>query len=213
MEIESKAIINEQQLRKLLTYRSFGPYNASRVKDALVKSDTYYSLVNPFIRIRTEHIINSWYTDLLQSDYIVEAALDFFDLEKNFSPMCENAYFTLKEKYTDAQGVESNIEKETFVENTEALEYFLESINFKKCFEKTKRSISFCVDTDERQLHLEIVKVNASDIYLEVECTGVDDKSESEQEAAKADIKKFFKDVLDIEEFENRSWLAILTNS
>lgn len=143
MEIESKAIINEQQLRKLLTYRSFGPYQVSRIKDALVKSDAYYSLVNPVIRIRTEYVIISWYTDLLQSDCVVESALDFFDLEKNFCPICENTYFTLKEKYTDAQGVESNIEKETFVENIEALEYFLESTNFKKCFEKTKRSISF----------------------------------------------------------------------
>ena len=212
MEIESKAIINEQQLRKLLTYRSFGPYQVSRVKDALVKYDAYYSLVNPVIRIRTEYAINSWYTDMLGSSYIEEAALDFFDLEKTFSPMCENTYFTLKERYVDAQGVESNVEKETFVENAEALEYFLESLNFKKCFEKTKRSISFYVDTSERRLHLEIVRVNASDIYLEIECTDVDDKSESEQEAVKADIKKFFKDVLDIEEFESRSWLSLLTN-
>lgn len=138
------------------------------------------------------------------------AALEFFNFNQTLSGMCPTrTYVTVKEKHTDARGRETNSEYESEVTNKPAIEELYKAMNFKPYFEKDKRSISFYIEIEGKKLHAEIVSVNASKIYLEIEaCTD----SENAKEYGDL-IAHFFKEAFNITEFDGRSWAEIIGES
>lgn len=232
MEVEMKAKISTKDLESLLTKEDFGFCKTNEIREFFIKKDTYYSfngekIKKPknVVRIRDEKYIDTWnpgqvkplrlhsmdgvkrddeYSNISIMNY---AALEFFNFNiKNFEAENEQTVLTIKEKHTDKKGIESNVERESEVFSTDGVEAFLEMTNFKKYFEKEKRSISFYTVVDNCHLHLEIVSVNASELYLEIECITEPGCVVTCQNA----IKKFFKEALNIEEFDGRSWAEII---
>ena len=237
MEVEMKAAINEDQLKALLNTEDFGFCKTNEVRDFLVKKDTYYSFNGERVnkpkyiqRIREEILVASYNPG---KEYTIEqikrrgdtgeevtvqtnmnlftyACLEFFNFNRTLKAMCSTrTYVTVKEKHTDARGRESNSEYESEVTNKSAIEELYRVMNFKPYFEKDKRSISFYIEMEGKKLHAEIVSVNASNIYLEIEaCT------DSENAKDYADlIARFFKEAFNITEFDSRSWSEIVGES
>ena len=240
MEVEMKAVLNDDQLRKLLNNEDLGICKTNEIREFLVKKDTYYSFNGEKIkkpkhitRIRKEAYIDAWnpgqkkpmhpidlatgreHTEETHDiDIFSHAVTSFFNFNFDPVPNHEDIYLTIKEKHTDEKGIETNVENESRMYDTEAVEALLNSLNFKVYFEKDKRSISFWTDVNKSRLHLEIVSVNASDIYLEIECCIPDLLSKTEKEklidTTRSDIKYFFKEVLGITEFDGRSGAEII---
>lgn len=232
MEVEMKAVINSDQLKKLLNNEDLGICKTNEIREFLVKKDTYYSFNGEKIkkpkhitRIRKEAFIDTWnpgqkkpmhpidlatgreYEEETRDiDIFSHAVTSFFNFNFDPVPNHEDIYLTIKEKHTDEKGIETNVENESRIYDTEAIEALLNNVNFKVYFEKDKRSISFSTVLDGCHMHLEIVSVNASDIYLEIECITEPDYVAQCQTT----IKKFFKEVLGITEFDGRSWAEII---
>lgn len=228
MEIEMKAPLNADQLEALLTKEKIKNYTFSSQRELLIKSDIYYSfggerLKKPknIVRIREESTFDSIKIDQAKA-FVLEvngrnittdainlftfACKYFFDFRVNPLTSNSNSFLTIKRKHTDEFGVETNDEKESKVSDKESLFALLGIVNFKPYFEKIKRSISFYAG----EMHLEIVSVNASDVYLEIEiCIPEKDTSSATVEAAQKTIKDFFKDALGITTFDSRSWAEI----
>lgn len=233
MEIEMKAVINEDQFKTLLNTEDFGFCKTNEIRDFLVKKDTYYSFNGEKIskpkyiqRIREETLVATYnpgkecLVDQIKRredtgeevhvqtpmSLFAYAALEFFNFNQTLSGMCPTrTYVTVKEKHTDARGRENNSEYESEVSNRAAIEELYKVMNLKPYFEKDKRSISFYIEIEGKQLHAEIVSVNASDIYLEIEaCT---DSGANEYANL---IMRFFKEALGITKFDGRSWATII---
>lgn len=141
----------------------------------------------------------------------------FFDFEIQHIASDGSIDLTIKNKSTDANGVEVNVEKECSIGKSgiTVIEELLKTANFYKYFEKEKRSIGWHVVLEGYNLHLEVVSVNGCTPYLEIEIILVDDFKDSAEKNtcitnAQNVIKKFFKENLNIEEFDGRSWNQII---
>ena len=230
MEWEMKAKVTQEQIANLL--REYLPLNPKH-SEFIIKSDVYYSFGgikpdNPprIVRTREEHKYN--FKQIIEAgpqqvDFINEkdpavwnyvaantAALlkghliDF--LSTSVTQPKPQILLTVKEKHTVGD-YESNeeFEGELPVDTAIAFNKFVEMANFKPYFRKDKNSVSFYTEEEGKLLHCELVSVNGSDVYLEVEYCS--DKSDFD---AIPIIKHFMKNKVGIESFDRRSWVDII---
>lgn len=185
MEIELKAIITKEKHNELLElFKRMPEYSY------VSRSDTYYSKdekgPHPFtVRKRTE--INS-------------------DTKKM------KTFFTIKEKHVDENGLESNIEKESMVDNFEGISAFLTHEGYKPNFTKKKISAGYY----NGYYHVELVSVSTDkhepiyaieiEIVVSDECTTEADKqTHYNNEILILEANGISKDAI-----EKRSWRELL---
>ena len=230
MEWEMKAKVTQEQIANLL--REYLPLNPKQ-SEFITKKDTYYSFggIAPkkpdrIVRTREEHKYN--FKQIIKAgpqpvDFINEkdpavwnyvaantAALlkghliDF--LSTSVTQPKPQILLTVKEKETvgDAEKNEE-FEGELPVDTAIAFNKFVEMANFKPYFRKDKNSVSFYTEEEGKLLHCELVSVNGSDVYLEVEYCS--DKSDFD---AIPIIKHFMKNKVGVESFDRRSWVDII---
>ena len=208
MEIEMKAKITLNQAKDLIEGKNLKGYKICRGGGwtPLYKSDDYYSfngesLSSPtnIVRIRKESLIDD--------EFIFEDIVRGLALPSSSG----KTFLTIKRKNTAPDGTETNEEYEDCFEGSspEGLMQLLGVANFKPYFHKVKTSASFYVERekDGKEMHCEIVNVNRIGPYLEIEIVEDD---ESKIVDAKALIKDFFKEVLNITTFDARSWKTII---
>lgn len=228
MEWEMKAKVTQEQIANLL--RDYLPFNPKQ-SEFIIKSDVYYSFggVKPdnpprIVRTREEHKYN--FKQIIEAgpqpvDFINEkdpavwnyvaantAALlkghliDF--LSTSVTQPKPQILLTVKEKHTVGD-YESNeeFEGELPINTAMAFQKFVEMANFRPYFEKNKNSVSFYTDEG---LHCELVSVNGSDVYLEVECCITTDSLSDPI----VRVKDFMKNKVGIEKFDRRSWPEII---
>ena len=230
MEYELKAKITKKQMMELLQNKL--PFNPDFSK-FIMKQDTYYSfngvepyLPKEFVRVREEEVysfkeiikeISSWNQYEEENKKVLEDLTDkLISLLKGkglniglcfvgTKPSCKTKVLTVKEKNTIGDH-EENKEFEGELPEDTSVAFFkvLKMASFKPYFSKNKNSISFYV---EDGLHCEIVSVNSSDIYLEVECC----TDEPTIPTPIDKIKKFMNN-LGITEFDTRSWKDIVSD-
>ena len=223
MEVEMKAWVSPMQVDKLLSLEKSTGFKICTLDiEKLFKKDVYYSfngdvLKEPkrIIRIRTENSAP------------IEQGKETVDVCK-ISPTDfkspAKTYLTVKERHTDENGIETNEEYESILDNIETkntLTKVLEIANFKPYFTKSKGSISFYVKrtSDNKKLHCEIVAVNGLGPLLEVEVFApasqydiVEDYMCGSVADAKELLKEFFWKVVQINEdgLEKRPWPDII---
>lgn len=223
MEVEMKAWVSPMQVDKLLSLEKSTGFKICTLDiEKLFKKDVYYSfngdvLKEPkrIIRIRTENSAS------------IEQGKETIDVCK-ISPTDfkspAKTYLTVKERHTDASGIETNEEYESILDNIETkntLTKVLEIANFKPYFTKSKGSISFYVKriSDNKKLHCELVAVNGLGPLLEVEVFApasqydiVEDHMCGSVADAKELLKEFFWKVVQINEdgLEKRPWPDII---
>lgn len=198
-EIELKIPLTETQYKKLydaliMQYKEIpGITVVSSSAEEVLKRDEYYSRYNTLeerrankepqvIRIRTE-------SDSKES----------------------KTYFCLKRKqYID--GMEQNVEEETFIEDVTPLRSFFAEAGYFCWFDKNKRAYgAYCTTTETGELpfHLELVTVNGLK-YAEIEVTS---ETQSPKEVFAA-LESFVKKMgLNLEDKDPRSWYTICTGN
>lgn len=210
MEYEMKAKITKKQLMELL-------YNYLPANDTakfLIKADRYFSFggiepKEPKQNIRLRDEVSYSFRELLKEKriYINDSKAitellqtDWDDLLTSDDRYC---LLTIKEKKT-LEDSEMNEEHEGKMDKEAGMAFrrAMKIANFQPYFIKNKNSISFYIEESGWLLHCEIVSVNGSDIYLEVECcTGATDPTDT--------IREFmFK--LGINKADTRSWSEII---
>lgn len=116
---------------------------------------------------------------------------------------------TVKEKNTFEGGeINEETEGDMTPEAYQAFEKVMKMANFKPYFRKSKNSVSFYTEFQDKLLHCEIVSVSGSDIYLEVEYCS----DEPEIVSPLKTIKDFYENY-GITEFDTRSWVDIAEES
>lgn len=230
MEWELKAKVTHAQIANLL--REYLPLNPKN-SEFIIKSDTYYSFdgIEPrkpknTARIREERkydlkdviSVSSPFVDYInEKDPVVwnSIAIKVVNLLSGYnmdflSPSIKQPetqiVLTVKKKKTISD-YEKNEEFEGKLpaDTTIAFMKFVDMTNFKPYFRKDKNTVSFYVEEDEKNLHCELVSVNGSDVYLEVEYC-----SDETNLDVISTIKHFMKNKVGIEKFDRRSWPAII---
>jgi len=215
MEIEMKALVNEDQISKLMSYMN-------DETTFLIKSDNYFSfngiepkLPKDIIRIRKEKETNAFnmlklddrgFNSGISARNIRDVLLEYSGLASHWNLNYNSKILlTVKKKNTDSYGIERNEETEGEL-SSDAESAFLKTLeiaNFKSYFLKTKRSFSFYIDN----MHAELVSVNGIGPYLEVEY--IVDKNSDINKAVNS-VKSLFSNILDITEFDKRDWPTII---
>lgn len=230
MEWEMKAKVTHAQIANLL--REYLPLNPKN-SEFIIKSDTYYSFdgIEPrkpknTARIREERkydlkdviSVSSPFVDYInEKDPVVwnSIAIKVVNLLSGYnmdflSPSIKQpeaqVVLTVKEKKTIGD-YERNEESEGKLpaDTTIAFMKFIDMTNFKPYFRKDKNSVSFYIEEDGKNLHCELVSVNGSDVYLEVEYC-----SDETNFDVIPTIRHFMKNKVGIEKFDRRSWPAII---
>lgn len=230
MEWELKAKVTHAQIAKLLReYLLLNP----RHSEFIIKSDTYYSFggIEPrkpknTVRIREERkyelkdvisVSSPFVNYLNEKDPAVwnSIATKVVNLLRGYnmdflSPSIKQPdtqiVLTVKEKKTIGD-YEKNEEFEGKLpaDTTIAFMKFIDMTNFKPYFRKDKNSVSFYIEEEGKILHCELVSVNGSDVYLEVEYC-----SDETNFDVISTIRHFMKNKVGIEKFDRRSWPAII---
>ena len=230
MEWEMKAKVTQEQIANLL--REYLPLNPKQ-SEFITKKDTYYSFggIAPkkpdrIVRTREEHKYNFKQVLAVSSpfvDYLNEKdpvvwnsiakkiinllrgySMDF--LSPSITQLKPQIVLTVKEKETIGDAEKNKeFEGELPVNTAIAFNKFVEMANFKPYFRKDKNSVSFYTEEEGKLLHCELVSVNGSDVYLEVEYCS--DKSDFD---AIPIIKHFMKNKIGVESFDRRSWVDII---
>lgn len=230
MEWELKAKVTHAQIANLL--REYLPLNPKN-SEFIIKSDTYYSFdgIEPrkpknTARIREERkydlkdviSVSSPFVDYInEKDPVVwnSIAIKVVNLLSGYnmdflSPSIKQPetqiVLTVKKKKTISD-YEKNEEFEGKLpaDTTIAFMKFVDMTNFKPYFRKDKNSVSFYVEEEGKLLHCELVSVNGSDVYLEVEYC-----SDETNFDVIPTIRHFMKNKVGIEKFDRRSWPAII---
>jgi len=230
MEYELKAKVTHAQIANLL--REYLPLNP-RHSEFLIKNDTYYSFggIAPrkpekIVRTREEQkyelkdviSVSSPFVDYLnEKDPVVwnSIATQVVNLLRGYSidflsPSIKQpetqVVLTVKEKKTIGDYEKNEeFEGELPVNTTIAFMKFVDMTNFKPYFRKDKNSVSFYAEEEGKFLHCELVSVNGSDVYLEVEYC-----SDETNFDVISIIKHFMRDKVGVERFDRRSWPAII---
>ena len=230
MEWELKAKVTHAQIANLL--REYLPLNP-RHSEFTIKNDTYYSFggVAPrkpekIVRTREEKkyelkdviSVSSPFVDYLnEKDPVVwnSIATQVVNLLRGYSmdflspsikqPETQVA-LTVKEKKTIGDYEKNEeFEGELPADTTIAFKKFVDMTNFKPYFRKDKTSVSFYTEEEGKLLHCELVSVNGSDVYLEVEYC-----SDETNFDVIPIIKHFMKNKVGVERFDRRNWPTII---
>ena len=230
MEWELKAKVTHAQIANLL--REHLPLNP-RHSEFIIKNDTYYSFggIAPrepekIVRTREERkyelkdviSVSSPFVDYLnEKDPVVwnSIATQVVNLLRGYSmdflsPSIKQpetqVVLTVKEKKTIGDYEKNEeFEGELPADTTTAFMKFVDMTNFKPYFRKDKNSVSFYTEEDGKLLHCELVSVNGSDVYLEVEYC-----SDEMNFDVIPIIKHFMRDKVGVEKFDRRSWVNII---
>lgn len=230
MEWELKAKVTHAQIANLL--REHLPLNP-RHSEFIIKNDTYYSFggIAPrkpekIVRTREERkyelkdviSVSSPFVDYLnEKDPVVwnSIATQVVNLLRGYSmdflsPSIKQpetqVVLTVKEKKTIGDYEKNEeFEGELPADTTTAFMKFVDMTNFKPYFRKDKNSVSFYTEEDGKLLHCELVSVNGSDVYLEIEYC-----SDEMNFDVIPIIKHFMRDKVGVEKFDRRSWLNII---
>lgn len=218
-----KAKITKEQLAHLMW--DYLPFNAEHSK-FLIKTDMYFSFNGEtpkkpkhIVRLRNEVAYNfkdvlkergvEWdplsYKENADLELVAEKSIEMLQTDWDDLMTTDKHYclLTVKEKRT-IEDSEMNTEYEGEMSKEAGMAFYeaMKVANFKPYFLKNKNSISFYIEKD---LHCEIVSVNGSDVYLEVECCTDEPTIPTPTER----IRKFMND-LGITEFDTRSWADII---
>lgn len=230
MEWELKAKVTHAQIANLL--REHLPLNP-RHSEFIIKNDTYYSFggIAPrkpekIVRTREERkyelkdviSVSSPFVDYLnEKDPVVwnSIATQVVNLLRGYSmdflsPSIKQpetqVVLTVKEKKTIGDYEKNEeFEGELPADTTTAFMKFVDMTNFKPYFRKEKNSISFYTEEEGKLLHCELVSVNGSEVYLEVEYC-----SDEMNFDVIPIIKHFMRDKVGVEKFDRRSWVDII---
>lgn len=210
MEVEMKALMSEENINKLFALAK----DVEKVVE--VKSDEYFSfngekLSKPkkLIRLReVTKIYEGQDISLRDGKGTQTESAKFFFKENTQDEGKTKLWLTIKRKNTLKDGTEINNEYETQIFDKETIAALLDIVNYESYFKKEKRSIGFYLQSNNYNLHCELVNVNGKGPYLEIE-TIVDENKVS---SAKETIKNFFQTNFSITKFDGRSWAEITNN-
>ena len=235
MEVEMKAKLNDEQLDKILR----GIDNESEYLEKSDEYFSFDGIApkkpKNIIRIRKEKVGNankclSFFggdacgCNVNNIKNILAGNVHPF---ANVEPDKEQTWLTVKAKNTDPAGIETNEETEgqLFEGSEEAFRKAMKVTHFSTYFTKLKRSFSFYVknkDEDKNRfvMHAELVSVDRVGPYLEIESTIrlenegadiLDGEDLAKVNTARDQIKWYFAHELGITEFDDRSWVDIVS--
>ena len=230
MEWEMKAKVTHAQIANLL--REYLPLNP-RHSEFIIKNDTYYSFGGIAPR-KPEKIVRTREEKKYELKDVISVSSPFVDYLNEKDPVVWNGIatqvvnllrgysmdflspsikqpetqvvLTVKEKKTIGDYEKNEeFEGELPADTTTAFMKFVDMTNFKPYFRKDKNSVSFYTEEEGKLLHCELVSVNGSDVYLEVEYC-----SDEMNFDVIPIIKHFMRDKVGVERFDRRSWPTII---
>lgn len=230
MEWELKAKVTHAQIANLL--REYLPLSP-RHSEFIIKNDTYYSFDGIEPR-KPEKIVRTREEKKYELKDVISVSYPFVDCLNKKDPAVWNSiatkvvnllhgynmdFLSPSIKQPEAQVVLTVKEKKTIGDYEKNEEFegelpadtatvfmkFVDMTNFKPYFRKDKNSVSFYVEEDGKLFHCELVSVNGSDVYLEVEYC-----SDETNFDVISTIRHFMKNKVGIEKFDRRSWPVII---